>query len=123
VLFHEFGQVRRGQTRFEISECALVAGFRRRVDNRLHGASIDRRRQTDTPDACSDATSKDRPGIPTMKLNILESALKTVFTASRSVSPGAIRTFAPASSYAFNRRIVSSRSVFPREKFSHRLVR
>ena len=51
-----------------------------------------------------------------MELNSLESALKTVFTASRSVSPGAIRTFAPASS-SFNRRIVSSRSVFPARSF------
>ncbi len=116
MLFHESGHVRRGQTRFDKSGCVLVAGFRRRIDNR---AKLMRR----TPDARSDATSKAQPGIPTIKLNGLERALQTVFTAFLSGSPDAIRTLAHAFSYPFNSRIVSSRSVFPRKKFSHRLVR
>src|SRR5437764_827782 len=75
-----------------------------------------------TPAAESAATVNDLPLIPAMKLNGLPTASHTARTASRSGSPGAISTSAPAASYAFNRLIVSSRSDRPRRKFSVRPV-
>ncbi len=61
--------------------------------------------------------------MPAMKFTGLETAAQTVLTASRSGSPGAINTSAPAASYARRRMITASRSGCPRRKHSHRAVR